>query len=158
VRNNTEKLLEVAQDEEEFCMGKWNREKVEVIYTILKPQEWPNMGKTHVAISVQTRSNFTPELCRSILGLVAAVTWLRKSYSTVLLCWYYRTESYLITGAALPHSHQLSIVHKTEGENYGRGGLTLVLLLQWVFPFIFASVRGGRKERKKEKANISCYL
>lgn len=40
--NNTEKLLEVAQDEEEFCMGKWNGEKVEDIFITLKPQEWPN--------------------------------------------------------------------------------------------------------------------
>lgn len=42
--NNTEKLLEVAQDEEEFCMGKWNGEKVEDIFITLKPQEWPNMA------------------------------------------------------------------------------------------------------------------
>ena len=39
VRNNTEKLLEVAQDEEEFCMGKRNGEKVEDIFITLKPHE-----------------------------------------------------------------------------------------------------------------------
>lgn len=44
------------------------------------------------------------------------------------------------------------VLYKTERENYGRGGLTLVrtdssaVFLQLVFPFIFASIKGGKKE------------
>lgn len=99
-----------------ICMGKWNGDKFEDIFTLLKQQEWPKWLK-HVVISVQTRSAFTSELCRSTLRLVAAAGRLTKRYSIVLPCRHYAAESYLSTGAALPHNHQLSTTYETEREN-----------------------------------------
>lgn len=76
MKNNTEKLLEVARDEEEFGVGKWDSTIIEKtlrgIFITLKPQPRPNMAKTHFGISAQTTSNYIPKLDQSIFGLVAA--------------------------------------------------------------------------------------
>lgn len=67
--NNAE-FLEVAQNKEN--MGKLNGKKVKDIFITLQSQKWPNMVETHIGVSVQTGSNFTPELCCSISGFAGS--------------------------------------------------------------------------------------
>lgn len=75
--NNAE-LLEVAQNEEKK-IRKLNYKKVKDIFITLKSQEWPNMVETCIGVSVQKRSNFTPELCCSISGFAGTAVGVRRS-------------------------------------------------------------------------------
>lgn len=49
------------------------------MFITLKSQEWPNMVETRIGVSVQTRSNFTPELYGSICGLAGTAVRVRRS-------------------------------------------------------------------------------